>query len=92
MILGLVDASVVHMVVMKKPAHQAPKPSVQPKTEASPSQPVESVAQTPSEPARPLRPVSFLFCFVVRFPALAARILRLLLSVGWSSPVNRLWK
>lgn len=57
--LGLVDASVVHMVVMKKPAHEAPKPSVQPKVEAPPSQPAETAA--PSSPAstRSVRPVAF---------------------------------
>ena len=53
------DASVVHMVVMKKPAHEAPKPSVQPKVEAPPSQPAETAA--PSSPAstRSVRPVAF---------------------------------
>ena len=70
MTLGIVDASVVHMVVMKKPAHEAPKPSVPPKVEAPPSQPVESATQTPPAAARPVRPVAFSFCFVVRFPAL----------------------
>ena len=53
------DASVVHMVVMKKPAHEAPKPEVQPKVEAPPSQPAETATQSSPASTRSVRPVAF---------------------------------
>ena len=92
LIIGIVDASIVHMVVMKKPAHQAPKPSVQPKVEASSSQPAESVHQTPPTETQPSRPVGFAFYSDARFPACRLRTQRILHSVEWSSQVHRLWK